>query len=44
MDKYLGMGLASIGVSVAGIVCMYVMGSSTGIGWVVFGLFIIWAS
>ncbi|NVM33965.1 MAG: hypothetical protein HWN81_00115 [Candidatus Lokiarchaeota archaeon] len=35
-------GIASIAVCVAGSFCMYITNSSTGIGWIVLGLFCIW--
>lgn len=39
---YIGKGVASLGLCMAGGFCMYVTGSATGIGWICFGLFIIW--
>jgi hypothetical protein len=39
---YIGKGLASIGICGAAAYCMYVTQSSTGIGWAIVGLIIIW--
>lgn len=43
MDVNLAKGLASIAICAAGAYCMRLTGGQTGIGWAVFGLFIIWA-
>jgi len=42
MDPIFVQGITSAGVCIAGIVCMQVTRSSTGIGWMVLGLMIIW--
>jgi len=39
---HIGRGLASIGVCLLGATSMYISDGSTGVGWAVFGLFIIW--
>lgn len=41
-NEYLGKGLASLGVCLAGTVCMCLTNGTTGIGWIVFGLVVIW--
>lgn len=42
-NNKIGKGMASIGICVlGGGVCMYFTKGSTGIGWAVFGLYIIW--
>ncbi len=38
----IGKGLASIAVCGMGGYCMWLTNGNTGIGWAVFGLFIIW--
>jgi len=35
--------IASAAICAAGVYCMYITNSSTGIGWTCFGLFIIWS-
>ncbi len=42
MEMYLGKGLASIAVCLAGSYSMKVSKGETGIGWACFGLFLIW--
>ncbi len=41
--RYLGKGLASIGVCGLGAYCMYLTNGETGVGWAILGLLIIWA-
>ena len=38
----IGKGLATAAVCAMGCVCMYITNSATGIGWVTFGVIIIW--
>jgi len=41
--SYIGRGLASIAVCIAGAYCMHATNGKTGIGWAILGLFIIWS-
>jgi hypothetical protein len=42
-DKHaIGKGLATIGICVLGGFSMYVSGGSTGIGWAILGVLLIW--
>ena len=43
MKTELGKGLATIGVCILGGIAMYVSGGSTGIGWAILGVLIIWS-
>ena len=40
---YIWKGVASIAACVLGSYCMYITKGTTGIGWAIFGIFIIWA-
>ena len=42
MNEYIGKGLASIAICAAGTYVAWLTGGTTGIGWAVLGLFIIW--
>jgi len=41
-DRNINKAVASVAVCVAGAFAMYITDGSTGIGWAIFGLFIIW--
>jgi hypothetical protein len=43
MNNYWAKSLASLGICLAGIYWMDFTNGSSGIGWICFGLFIIWA-
>lgn len=40
---YIGKGLATIAVCVLGGYCMYLTNGAIGVGWSIFGVFIIWS-
>lgn len=40
--NYIGRGLASVAVCALGAYCMHVTNGSTGVGWAILGLFLIW--
>ncbi len=42
MDINIGKGLATIGVCIMGALCMKYSNGKTGIGWAIFGVFLIW--
>ena len=44
MKNQLGRGLGTIGVCALGAFCMFITNSSIGIGWAIFGVFLIWAT
>jgi len=41
-NKYIGRGIGTLGVCLLGAYCMYLTNGSTGIGWAILGVFIIW--
>jgi len=42
MSKYIGKGIASIAMCALGAYSMYLTKGSTGIGWVILGLLVVW--
>jgi len=43
MKVDIGKGLASIAICGLGGYCMYISGGTTGVGWAIFGILLIWA-
>lgn len=39
---YIGKGIATVGVCAMGAASMYITSGSTGIGWAILGVFLIW--
>jgi hypothetical protein len=42
--SYIGKGLATIGVCAMGAFCMYISNGTTGIGWAILGVLLIWGA